>query len=232
MQAEARGRAPSTAPSSSSPAAARPAGLVRRAAGPTPRRRARARRRPSAPTSSTGHQRCSDSGEHAGAEQRQQAAARRDSTRPLSVYDTPDPPQEAMRGVLARRRACRRPGNAHCAGAPATASVRVRRVSAGTVAVGIEHDPAVRGLELVLGDEPREQWVVPEAAPEPGRADHLRAAVERRLHAESPLARPRAERLVPLARPPGRTARAASRSRAARSRGASRWKPSSPRREK
>src|SRR5436853_74226 len=60
--------------------------------------------------------------------------------------------------------------------------------------VGCEHEPVVDGLELVLLDEAREQRVVPAAAQEAGRADHLVGAVDALLDREAL----REERLVPL----------------------------------
>ena len=96
-------------------------------------------------------------------------------------------------------------GNAHCPGTPATARVREASLNPGTVESGIEHEPVVRGLEIVLGDEPLEQPVVPIAAPEAGCADHLGAAVHRLLHAKPALPSRALERLVPEATKPGRT---------------------------
>ena len=90
-------------------------------------------------------------------------------------------------------------GNAHWPGTPASESVRVESVSAGHGRVVGEHDPALLGLEAVLGDEPGEERVVLEPAPEARRADHLLGAVQLGLDAEAALARGLLERLVPAA---------------------------------
>ena len=88
-------------------------------------------------------------------------------------------------------------GYAHCAGTPASASVRVPLVSVGTVAVRCKHDPVRSDFQSVLVDERAEQRVVPEAAPEAGRADDLRLAVNGQRDPETALAPGVRQRLVP-----------------------------------
>ena len=169
---------------------------------------------------STGHQRCVGGGE----DRRAAIATGRSAASRDSIAS---PQRVGHDSILARKRraayfapaSVSAAGNAHCAETPASASVRVSSVSAGTVESRVEHDPAVGRLEAVLGDEPREQRVVLEAAHEAGRADHLLAPVERRLDAEPPLGRGHGQRLVPVCRPADTTERAALRSLAARSPG-------------
>ena len=90
-------------------------------------------------------------------------------------------------------------GKAHWAGTPASESVRVASVRPGHGRVVGEHDPALLGLETVLGDEPGEERVVLEPAPEARRADHLLGSVQLALDAEAALARRLLERRVPAA---------------------------------
>ena len=71
-------------------------------------------------------------------------------------------------------------------------------LSPGTVESGSSTSQSSARLEIVLGDEAREQPVVPKAAPESRRADHLGAAVHRLLHAEPALSSRALERLVPV----------------------------------
>ena len=123
-------------------------------------------------------------------------------------------------------------GNAHCAGTPASASVRVSSVSAGTVASGVEDDPVVGRRELVLVDERCEQRIGAEAAQEAGRADHLRGC---RSRDGSTRKRPSAAACASGSsnwRPAGTTARAAcAGARPARS-APRRWNGARPRAEK
>ena len=135
-----------------------------------------------------------------------------------------------MRRVLRARRACRLPGTPTAPRRPRAASVRSPSVSAGTVQSGASASQRPCVSRPCSVGEPREQWVVPEAAPEAGRADHLLGAVHLRPRPGS--AAPAAlERLVPLAA--GGYEGASSRpSSAARSPGSVAWNAARPRREK
>ena len=67
-------------------------------------------------------------------------------------------------------------------------------MSAGTVQSGASTIQSAVGLEPVLGDEPREQRLVAEPAPEAGGADHLLGAVHLGCDPEPRAGRARAAR--------------------------------------
>ena len=151
--------------------------------------------------------------------------------RPLSVYDIRGGGRRGRR--TSRPRSCRRRGTPTAPATPASESVRVSSVSAGTVESGVEHDPAVVRLELVRRRR---------AARAAGRRAKPRGSRSRRsparrrsateLDAEAALALGLRERLVPRGARRDRTAptaRGAS-PRAARRR--ARGTPARPRFEK
>ena len=121
------------------------------------------------------------------------------------------------------RRGCRRPGNAHCAATPASASVRVPSRQRRHRRVRREDDPAPAVSSSCSSTSRASSGSLREAAPEPGRADDLLGAVQRRLDPEAPVACRSLERLVPLrARRIGRRGEPRAGARAA-PRGAIRW---------
>ena len=197
-----------------------PARLVAEAGGGRARRRARRRRRSSARRARAATRRRARARARQAARNGTSAAASRDSSRPLSVYDMPHPAQEAPCGVLhpdegvggrigpLRRR---RPRARACA--PSSVRPRHRRV-------GVEHEPAAVASRARAPRRAGEQRIVPEAAPEAGRADRPgRPPSTRGGDPEAALARRALERLVPVA--PGRVRGrgAAPRAIAARSAG-------------
>ena len=119
-------------------------------------------------------------------------------------------------------------GNAHCAGRPASASVRAPSVSAGTVESGVEHDPAPRRSRGRARRRAAQQRVVREPAQETGRADDLARPVHRRPRRGNV---PRARRSIGSSQslPGGYDGAESARSSAARSRGVEAWKPARPR---
>ena len=107
-----------------------------------------------------------------------------------------------------RRASVSAAGKAHCAGAPASASVRVSSRQGRHRRIRPDHDPRIDRLEPVVIHQAREQRIVLEPAQEPGRADHLLAPVQRGLDTEAPLGCRSRERLVPGRRPADTTGRA------------------------
>ena len=137
-----------------------------------------------------------------------------------------------MRRRTSRRRACRPPGTPTAPGAPASASVRVSSVSAGTVAVGIEHDPVVGRLEPVLVDErARAADRAGSRAGSPSRRSPARLPFTDGSTRNRPSA-PRARAARPTARPGGYDGASSARRRASARSAPSRWKRARPRAEK
>ena len=172
-------------------------------------------------------------GEQAGGEQRQQQR-REPRLEPASqrVGHACTLRRNAARRVLRadERVGCRETPTAPAT--PASASVRVSSVSAGTVESGSRTIQPAAVSRPCSVDEAREQRVVLEAAPEAGRADRSarrRSPTARRGSGPRP---PRARAARPTRARAGTTARAARAGAPRARRGAVRWKPASPRREK
>ena len=163
-------------------------------------RQGRARRRPSAP--------------RARAATSSWSAARSGRPRPAPARATAsarlEPASQRVRHRFTRRRnpcaayrapvSVSAPGNAHCAQAPASASVACAVGQPRHRRVRVERDPRPDACARPCSaTSERSSTSCVEPAQETGRADDLARPVHRRLDAEPTLARRRGDRLVPLA---------------------------------